>query len=98
MLIFPTGQGGQGCFCPIHASLPVPGTEAGAQSLFVTNWSFSICCWFFFFFLVFFFLPIFFLTCKSGTSLVVQCLRHHIHNAGGLGSVLGQGTRSHWLQ
>lgn len=37
MSIFPTGQGGQGCFCPIHTGLPVPGTESGAWSLFVIN-------------------------------------------------------------
>ncbi|TEA32663.1 hypothetical protein DBR06_SOUSAS32010022, partial [Sousa chinensis] len=28
-------------------------------------------------------------------SLVVQCLRLHAPNAGGLGSIPGQGTRSH---
>ena len=33
-----------------------------------------------------------------GTSLVVQWLRGCAHNAGGLGSILGQGTRSHMLQ
>ena len=31
-------------------------------------------------------------------SLVVQCLRLRAPNAGGLGSILGQGTRSHTLQ
>ena len=30
-----------------------------------------------------------------GTSLVVQWLRLHAPNAGGLGSIPGQGTRSH---
>ena len=33
-----------------------------------------------------------------GTSLVVQWLRHHASNAGGPGSIPGQGTRSHMLQ
>ena len=33
-----------------------------------------------------------------GTSLVVQWLRLHTPNAGGLGSIPGQGTRSHMLQ
>ena len=33
-----------------------------------------------------------------GTSLVVQWLRRCAHDAGGLGSILGQGTRSHMLQ
>ena len=33
-----------------------------------------------------------------GTSLVVQWLRHHAANAGGLGSIPGQGTRSRTLQ
>ena len=33
-----------------------------------------------------------------GTSLVVQWLRFHTHNAGGPGSVPGQGTRSHLRQ
>ena len=33
-----------------------------------------------------------------GTSLVVQWLRFHAPNAGGLGSIPGQGTRSHTLQ
>ena len=32
---------------------------------------------------------------KSGTSLVVQWLRLRASNAGGLGSIPGQGTRSH---
>ena len=32
---------------------------------------------------------------KSGTSLVVQWLRLHAPNAEGLGSIPGQGTRSH---
>ena len=32
---------------------------------------------------------------KGGTSLVVQCPRLHNPNARGLGSILGQGTRSH---
>ena len=31
----------------------------------------------------------------TGTSLVVQWLRLRAPNAGGLGSILGQGTRSH---
>ena len=35
---------------------------------------------------------------SSGTSLVVQWLSLHTPNAGGLGSILGQGTRSHGLQ
>ena len=34
----------------------------------------------------------------TGTSLVVQRLRCHFPNAGGPGSVSGQGTRSHMLQ
>ena len=34
----------------------------------------------------------------SGTSLVVQGLRLHVPNAGGLGLISGQGTRSHMLQ
>ena len=33
-----------------------------------------------------------------GTSLVVQWLRLHAPNAGGLGSISGQGTRSHMVQ
>ena len=33
-----------------------------------------------------------------GTSLVVQWLRLRAPNAGGLGSIPGQGTRSHMLQ
>ena len=33
-----------------------------------------------------------------GTSLVVQWLRLHAPSAGGLGSIPGQGTRSHMLQ
>ena len=33
-----------------------------------------------------------------GTSLVVQGLRLRVRNAGGLGSIPGQGTRSHVLQ
>ena len=33
-----------------------------------------------------------------GTSLVVQWLRLRAPNAGGPGSILGQGTRSHMLQ
>ena len=33
-----------------------------------------------------------------GTSLVIQWLRLQDPNAGGLGSVPGQGTRSHMLQ
>ncbi|TEA37609.1 hypothetical protein DBR06_SOUSAS5310036, partial [Sousa chinensis] len=33
-----------------------------------------------------------------GTSLVVQWLRLHTPNAGGLGSIPGQGTRSHTSQ
>ena len=32
------------------------------------------------------------------TSLVVQCLRLHTFNAGGLGSIPGQGTISHMLE
>ena len=32
---------------------------------------------------------------RIGTSLVVQRLRLHAPNAGGLGSIPGQGTRSH---
>ena len=35
---------------------------------------------------------------KWGTSLVVQWLRLHAANAGGLGLIPGQGTRSHMLQ
>ena len=34
----------------------------------------------------------------SGTSLVVPWLRLQAPNAGGLGSIPGQGTRSHMLQ
>ena len=34
----------------------------------------------------------------QGTSLLVQWLRLHARNAGALGSILGQGTRSHMLQ
>ena len=34
-------------------------------------------------------------TAMPGASLVVQWLRLHIPNAGGLGSIPGQGTRSH---
>ena len=34
----------------------------------------------------------------GGTSLVVQWLRLRAPNAGGLGSIPGQGTRSHMLQ
>ena len=34
----------------------------------------------------------------AGTSLVVQGLRLHAYNAGGLGSIPGQGTRSHMPQ
>ena len=34
----------------------------------------------------------------SGTSLVVQWLRLHTPNAGGPGSIPGQGTRSHMPQ
>ena len=34
----------------------------------------------------------------SGTSLVVQLLRLHAPNVGGLGSISGQGTRSHMPQ
>ena len=37
-------------------------------------------------------------TTMRGTSLVVQQLRLHAPNAGGLGSVPSQGTRSHMLQ
>ena len=43
--------------------------------------------------LVFFFTPKAF----TGTSLVVQWLRVHGPNAEGLGSIPGQGTRSHML-
>jgi len=35
---------------------------------------------------------------EFGTSLVVQWLRLHAPNAGDLGSIPGQGTRSHMLQ
>ena len=35
---------------------------------------------------------------QSGTSLVVQWLRLHTANAGGPGSIPGQGARSHMLQ
>ena len=35
---------------------------------------------------------------KDGTSLVVQWLRLHTPKAGKLGSIPGQGTRSHMLQ
>ena len=35
---------------------------------------------------------------KFGTSLVIQWLRLWAPNAGGLGSILGQGTRSHMPQ
>ena len=35
---------------------------------------------------------------ESGTSLAVQWLRLHAPNAGGLGSIFGQGTRSHMPQ
>ena len=35
---------------------------------------------------------------RNGTSLVVQWLRLCIPNAGGLGSIPGQGTRSHMPQ
>ena len=35
---------------------------------------------------------------KNGTSLVVQWLRLCAPNAGGLGSILGQGTKFHMLQ
>ena len=35
---------------------------------------------------------------QSGTLLVLQWLRLIAPNAGGLGSILGQGTRSHTLQ
>ena len=34
-------------------------------------------------------------TCPRGTSLLVQWLRIRVPNAGGLGSIPGQGTRSH---
>ena len=34
----------------------------------------------------------------EGTSLVVQCLRLHAPNAGGLGLIPGQGPRSHMPQ
>ena len=34
----------------------------------------------------------------KGTSLVVQWLRLHTPNVGGLGSITGQGTRPHMLQ
>ena len=34
----------------------------------------------------------------SGTSLVVQCRRLRAPNSGALGSIPGQGTRSHMLQ
>ena len=34
----------------------------------------------------------------QGTSLVVQWLRLHVPNAGGLGSIPGQGTRTHMSQ
>ena len=34
----------------------------------------------------------------SGTSQVVRRLRLHAPNAGGLGSIPGQGTKSHMLQ
>ena len=34
----------------------------------------------------------------TGTSLVVQWLRLHVPNAGALGSIPGQGTRSHMPQ
>lgn len=34
----------------------------------------------------------------SGTSLMVQCLRLCTLNAGGMGSIPGQGNRSHKLQ
>ena len=34
----------------------------------------------------------------EGTSLVVQWLRLHAPNAGGQGSIPGEGTRSHMLQ
>ena len=35
---------------------------------------------------------------SAGTSLVVQWLTVHVPNAGNLGSIPGQGTRSHVLQ
>ena len=35
---------------------------------------------------------------KTGTSLVLHWLRLHTPNAGDLGSIPGQGTRSHMLQ
>ena len=35
---------------------------------------------------------------KAGTSLVVQGLRFHTPDAGGLGSISGQGTKSYMLQ
>ena len=35
---------------------------------------------------------------RHRTSLGVQWLRLHVSNAGGLGSIPGQGTRSHMLQ
>ena len=35
---------------------------------------------------------------SAGTSLVVQWLTVHVPNAGDLGSIPGQGTRSHVLQ
>ena len=38
------------------------------------------------------------LTRRGGTSLVAHWLRLHIPNAGGLGSIPGQGTRSHMPQ
>ena len=47
---------------------------------------------------VFIFLIIKFLKKVIGTSLVVQWLRLHAPNAGGLGSIPGQGTKSHMLQ
>ena len=37
-------------------------------------------------------------TTDIGTLLVAQWLRLGTPNAGGLGSILGQGTRSHMLQ
>ena len=39
--------------------------------------------------------PLFFLIEVQGTSLVVQWVRLHAPSAGGLGSMPGQGTRSH---
>ena len=36
--------------------------------------------------------------CTSGTSRVVQWLRLHVLNGGGLVTIPGQGTRSHRLQ